>query len=222
MTDWPIKRFLAVIFTIQLVLWCLVALAAIGFEVPVLRQVIGLVYLSFIPGVVILRTLKLHQQGSVKTLLYSVGLSLATVMFGGVIINSVYPFFDILKPVSLMPLMISFTVLISALCIIAYARDKKFSAPTHVDVKGVLSPPVLFLLLIPLLSILGTQLVNFYQNNILLMVLFAIIALTVILIGFNRFIPRGLYPLAVFSIALSLLFYRTLFSQYISGFDIHL
>jgi uncharacterized membrane protein len=100
-------------------------------------------------------------------------------------------------------------------------RDKNFSDPAHIDIKEVLSPPVLFLCLIPFLSIFGTYLVNFHHDNIILMFLIVIIALIVILIGFDKFIPKNLYPLAVFVIAISLLFHRSLISMYIWGCDIN-
>ncbi len=221
MNDWPIKKFLVVVLALLGILWVFIGLEAIGIEIPLLRTIIGFVYLSLVPGVIILRIFKLHTLGSIETLLYSVGLSLATIMFTGALINAVYPFFGISKPISTLPLMITFTILTLTLCVIVYLRDKNFSASTYVDIKGLLSPPVLFLCLIPLLSMLGTQLVNFYDSNVLLMVLIGVIALTVLLIGFTKFIPSSLYPLAVFAMALSLLFYRSLISNYVTGFDTH-
>ena len=53
----------------------------IGINIPFLRDVLGFIYLTFIPGVIILRILKLHEIGSIESFLYSVGLSLATIMF---------------------------------------------------------------------------------------------------------------------------------------------
>jgi uncharacterized membrane protein len=100
-------------------------------------------------------------------------------------------------------------------------RDKDFSDPNYIDVKDILSPPALFLCLIPFLSIFGTYLVNFHHNNILLMFLIVIIALIAVLIGFDKFIPKNLYPVAVFVIAISLLFHRSLISMYLTGWDIH-
>ena len=53
--------------------------------------------------------------------------------------------------------------------------------------------------------------------------MFLIIILVIIafLIGFDKFIPKSLYPLAVFVIAISLLFHRTLITMYIVGWDVH-
>ena len=221
MNDWEIKKFLKVVLAIQLAVSSVIGLDAIGLHIPIIRQLIGFVYLSFIPGVIILRILKLHKLGNIETLLYSVGLSIATLMFTGLFMIIIYPLFGISGPISTTPLIITISVVVLILCVISYVRDKDFSAPRFIDIGAILSPPALFLCLIPFLSIFGTYLVNFHQTNILLMFLIVIIALTALLIGFNKFIPKNLYPLAVFAIAISLLFYRSLISMYISGYDIH-
>ena len=221
LNDLNIKSFLKVILAIQLAMLGVIGADAIGLQIPIIRQLISFIYLIFVPGIVILRILKLHKLGNIETLLYTVGLSIATLMFTGLFMNTVYPLIGISGPISITTLIITISVIVLILCILSYVRDKDFSAPNYIDIKEVLSPPVLFLCLVPFLSIFGTYLVNFHHNNILLMFLIIIIALIVVSIAFNKFIPKNLYPLAVFVIALSLLFYRTLISMYISGFDIH-
>ena len=221
MNDWEIKKFLKVVLAIQFALWGAIGLDAAGIQIPIIRQLIGFIYLTFIPGIIILRILKLHKLGSIETLLYTVGLSIAFLMFTGLLMNTIYPFFGISGPISLVPLIITISILILILCILSYVRDKNFSDPNYIDVKDVFSPPTLFLCLIPFLAVLGTYLVNFHQNNILLMFLIVIIALIVLLIAFDKFIPKNLYPLAVFVIAISLLFHNSLISMYIWGCDIN-
>ena len=221
MNDWEIRKFLTVILTIQLALWGAIGLDAICLQIPILRQFIGFIYLTFIPGILILRILKLHKLGNIETVLYTVGLSIATLMFAGLFMNTVYPLFGISRPISLVPLIITISVVVLILCILSYIRDKDFSDPSYIDTGEILSPPALFLCLLPFLSIFGTYLVNFYQTNILLMFLIVIIALIVILIAFDKFIPKNLYPLAVFVIAISLLYHASLISMYIWGWDIH-
>ena len=220
MNDWEIRKFLKVVFAIQFALWGVFGLDAIGLQIPILRQFIGFIYLTFIPGILILRILKLHKLGNIETLLYTVGLSIATLMFTGLFMNTVYPLFGISSPISITPLIITISILVLVLCIISYIRDKDFSEPSFIDVRDVLSPPALFLCLIPFLAIFGTYLVNFHRNNILLMFLIVIIALIVVLIAFDKFIPKNLYPLAVFIIAISLLYHRSLISMYLWGWDI--
>jgi len=214
MNDWEINKFLKVIFAVQLAMWGVISLYFIGLQLPILRQLIGFIYLIFIPGILILRILKLHKLGSIETLLYTVGLSIATLMFTGLFMNTVYPFFGISGPISITPLIITISILVLILCIISYVRDKDYSNPSFIDVGEILSPPVLFLCLIPFLAIFGTYLVNFQHDNILLMFLIIILALIAVLIGSDKFIPKNLYPLAVFIIAISLLYHSSLISMY--------
>jgi len=220
MNDWGIKFFLKVVLVVQLVMLGLTGLSTLGFEIPVLHQIVGFIYLSFIPGLIILRILRLHQLGSIRTLLYSVGLSLAFDMFLGFLINLLYPHIGIPRPISTLPLIITCAVVLGLLCFVAYIRDKGFSTPPHFNVHELLSPPVLFFILLPLLAIVGTQLVNSYANNALLLILIALIAVIGLVIMLTKFIHVRFYPLAVFSIALALLWHSSLISQYLTGWDI--
>ena len=222
MNDWEIKNFLKVVLAIQFAMWGAIGLDAIGLQIPLLRQLIGFIYLSFVPGIIILRILKLHKLGSIETLLYTVGLSIATLMLTGLLMNTVYPFFGIPGPISITPLIITISVVVLVLCVLCYIRDKDISDLNYIDIKNVLSPPALFLCLIPFLSIFGTYLVNFHHDNILLMFLIIIIALIVILIAFGKFIPKELYPLAVLMIAIALLWHKSLINMYLTGWsDVH-
>ncbi|MGA9048759.1 MAG: hypothetical protein WB588_07195, partial [Dehalococcoidia bacterium] len=72
--DWAIGKFLKTIFAILLIVLILAILGALGYDIPILRQIVAFVFLSFIPGLIILRILRLHRLGLAETLLYSVGL----------------------------------------------------------------------------------------------------------------------------------------------------
>ena len=221
MNDWEIKKFLKVVLAIQFGMWGAIGLDVVGLQIPIIRQFIGFIYLIFIPGILILRVLKLHKLGNIETLLYAVGLSIATLMFTGLFMNMVYPFFGISRVISITPLIITISILVLILCILSYIRDKDHPNPSFIDIGEILSPPVLFLCLIPFLGIFGTYLINFHYNNILLMILIIILALIAVLIGFDKIIPNNLYPLSVFIIAISLLYHRSLISMYLWGTDIH-
>jgi len=216
MNDWEIKKFLKVVLGIQLAMWGTIGLECLGLQIPLIRQFIGFIYLTFVPGFLILRILKLHKLEVINVILYTVGLSIAFLLFVGLFINTLYPYFGVSKPISLFPIMVTLTMAITVLCVLAYKIDKSFSNPvTHIDIKSLLSPPALFLMLLPFFAIFGTYLVNFYNNNVLLMILIPVIALIPILIAFDRFIPRKLYPLAIFVIAISLLYHNSLFSMHL-------
>jgi uncharacterized membrane protein len=220
MNDWEIRKFLTVILAIQLAMLSVIGVDATGLQIPIIRQFIGFIYLTFVPGILILRILKLHNLGNIETLLFTVGLSVAFVMFSGLFMNTVYPLFGISGPISLVLLIFTISVVVLVLCVLCYIRDMDVSDPRFINVGDILTPPTLFLCLIPFLAILGTYLVTFYQNSIVLMFLAIIIAIIPILIAFDNFIPKNLYPLAVFVIALSLLFHASLISMYIWGWDI--
>lgn len=220
MNDWGIKKFLIVVFSFQIFLLCLAALSGLGIEIPLVPQIIGFIYLTFLPGVVILRILRMHRLGSVVTLLYAVGLSVTFNMFLGFLINFVYPAIGIAHPISPIPLFTTWIIVLGLLCICAYLRDKNYSYSNAWRLADLLSPSVLFFILLPLLAIAGANAVNYYDNNIVLLVLLALIALIAIVIISTKIIPAHLYPLAVFSIALALLWHYSLISNHLTGYDI--
>ncbi len=221
MIDWEIKSFLKTILAIQVAMWVVVGLEAFGIHIPLVTELVGFIYLTFVPGIVILRALRLHKLGSVKTFLYSVGLSIATVMFGGLLTSAVGSVIEVSAPLSPLSLTLIFSIIVLGLCALSYLRDRDFVEPSHIEVRKILSPPVLFLGLLLSLSILGAFVLNHYQSNVLLLGVIAAIAVVVALIGFNRFIGKEYYPLAIFVFALIFLYYFQLSFPNFAGSDIH-
>ena len=106
-------------------------------------------------------------------------------------------------------------------CVLAYLRDKDYLESDNIFIKEYNFQTLLFLSLIPFLAILGSYLLNFYNINFVLMFLIILIALIPFLIAFDK-IPKKLYPLAVFVIALSLLYQNSLISNYLTGYDVQI
>ena len=75
LNDWEIGKFLKLVLAASLVTFI-----SIGLDIPVLREVSALVFLSFLPGVLILRVLRVHRISRIEFILYSVGLSLTFLM----------------------------------------------------------------------------------------------------------------------------------------------
>lgn len=222
MNDWGIKNFLKAVLPIHLLMWLLIGIDALGIHIQVLTEVTGFIYLTFIPGLLLLRVFKFHRLGSVRTLMFSVGLSVTFTMVIGLLVNIICPLIGISRPLSPLPLIIAFSVITLLLAFLSYVRDKDFSEPGYIEISKLLAPPVLFLFLLPLLSILGAFMARIYQTNILLLVMIGIIAVTVALAAFNRFVRKEFYPLAVFMIAAALLYYTQLSFTYLFGTDIQL
>lgn len=220
MSDWEMRKFIKIVVVIQLVTWGLVGSSVLGLEIPILTQIIGFIYVTFVPGMVLLRVFKIHRLCSIDTLLLSVGLSISFQMFIAALINALYPLIGISNPISAISLLATTSVVLSALTILSYLRDTDFAYHSLRNVAGVFSLRAFILCLLPCFSILGVYLVNFGDNNQLLMLLIALIAAVVVLIGFD-FILKELYPLAVLMIAISLLYHRSLISMYLTGYDIH-
>jgi len=219
--DWEIKKCLHLSLAVLLAMLGLVGLGGLGYDVLGLRQIIGFVFLTFIPGILILRILKIHNVGIIESLLYSVGLSLAFVMFSGLFMNFALPLIGISKPISILPIVTTLTIFIAILMAVAYMRDKGFSAPAQSKPFGALSSSLLFLILVFLLAILGALMVNFYHNSILLLIFIILVAGIVGLAAFGKFIDHRVYPLATAIIAICLLYQTTLLSPYLTGTDIH-
>jgi uncharacterized membrane protein len=216
LNDWEPKKFLRTMVAIQLMMVGSIGLDLMGMDIPILRQVVGFVYLTFVPGIILLRLLKIHRLGSVETVLLSTGLSISFLMFTGFFLNTILSFLRISSPLSFWHVLIFITGLVTLLSILSYKTDKFYldeSSPFKI------SRSALYLILLPTLSILGTYFINFQNNNIVLMILVILVALIPLLVVLNK-IPSELYPLALFVISLSLLFGYSLISMYLTGWDI--
>jgi uncharacterized membrane protein len=218
--DWEIKDCMRLSLAFLLANLVLIGLAALGFGIPVLRQIVGFIFLTFIPGILILRILRIHNISAIESLVYSVGLSLAFVMFTGLFANFTLPLIGIFNPISVFPLVATVAVFTLILGAVAYARDRSFSAgPRQFNIKEFLSLPYLLLFLLPLLAILGAHLVNLCQNNFLLLFFIIVVAGVVAAVAFDK-LPQKAYPLAIVLIGLSLLLHISLISSQLYGCDI--
>lgn len=218
MNDWEISKFLRFIMVLQVSILTLLVLDTLGVHIPILREFVAFFYLLLVPGMLLLRIMRLHKLGNIETLLYTIGLSVATLMFVGAFMDLVYPLFGISKPISLVPLITTLTLIVGLFTVLSYIRDKSFADADTIEIKHF-SFILIFLCLLPFLAVFGTYLMNFYNLNIVLIFLILIICLLIILVAFNK-IPKKYYPFTVFVVSLSLLFHVSLISTYITGWDI--
>ncbi len=220
MNDWPRKKMLITVLTLQFLVWALVGLDAAGVQIPLLRGLFASVYLLFVPGMLVLRALRLHQLGGVRTPLFAVGLSIATVMGTGLLMTTLYPLLGFERPLALVPVVMTEGVIITFLVALSYWRDRESTEAGVIDRCDVLTPSVLALCVLPFVSIFATYAMNAYGSNLLLLALIIIIAITAFWISTSASFPKEHYPLAVFVIAVALLYHATLISPYDWGWDI--
>lgn len=219
--SWKIRSLLILVLAIQLSMWGSIILDLMGLQIPLLRQLTGTIYLLFIPGILIFRLLELNKVSNIESILYIIGLSITFLMFTGLFINYFYSNLGIIKPISILPLIVTISSVILLLCILCYFKEQNCYSYSYIDTKEFFSSRLLFLLLIPFLAIYGAFLVNFYHNNSLIVIFIIFIAILTFSFGFIDLIPENLYPFAIFAISLSLLLHNSLISNYLWGCDIH-
>ena len=194
------------------------------FNVPILRPVLGFVFLTFVPGLLILHILKLNKLGLVEKIILSVGLSISFLMLFGFIANSVSLALGYRAPLSFFFLLVLFSGAAFVLAVVALIRNRNvplsFSNPRlTTKEKLLLILPSLF----PLLSIAGMYIMNLTANNALLMfLLFLIPAYVIFILFYRKKVPARLYPGLIYLTGISLILMVSLRSNHILGSDIHL
>ena len=206
------SKHFVVLMAFQVVTWF-----SVGLNVPVLRQIFGFLFLSFVPGLVILKALHVNRRSVIQIVLFSVGLSIAFVMLIGLLLNWVLPLIGLSAPLNTFNLVVAVTIsefLLLLTSRLSPSKDSLFTMPKFVPSKSLL-----LIVSVPLCSILGAILVDYYANNSLLLFTFVIICALFLLSSFGKLSPR-LYPLIIFSIALALLFQTSFSNHYLNGGDI--
>jgi len=215
-----LKNLLAVVLSIQIALWVLMGLNVLGISIPIVQPLIGFLYLTFVPGILVLAILRMRNLGIVETILYAVGLSLTVVLSIGLVLTIIFDALNILTPFSLITITSSVSFLVLLLCAFTYFSNRTHPKPLFNTKISVPLTPTLFLCIIPFLAVFSTYLVNTYNVGAGQLFLWSIIGVVVLLIAFDKVIPSTLYPLAVFVIAITLLFQQTLISMWLYGADI--
>lgn len=195
----------------------LVMYAAMVLNIAILRQIIVFVYLSFIPGFLLLKILKLKGFDVTETILFSVGLSMAFLMFFGLLISESY-LIGVSRPLSAIPLTIFLGFVTLTLCVVVYRQDlsKDFGLwDSYWNKLRELVPRSAIFVLPIALGVVG----GLFVNIPILLLLVVVICVLYALSARARLVPAQLYPLMIFTISLALLFHVVLTSKYIVGFD---
>jgi uncharacterized membrane protein len=220
MNDWPKQKCLLAVLLLQLFVWSSIIVDESFFPLPIIRPSLIFLMLTFIPGYLLLRCMRLHRLGAIESFLFAIGLSVFFLMFTGFLLNFLAPLFGFHTPITQVPLLVFITVLIMVLCIItAIWDDFGYQGKINFYGKDLHSPAVLVLFLLPFLTIIGTYLVNFRQNTVILWVVLVAVVIIFLLAGFEV-IPRKYFPLVVFIIGIVLVWHNSLISMYITGSDI--
>ncbi len=213
--DWKYREFLVVAFSSYFALIGAIGLDTLNISIPILRQLLALIFLLFIPGFIILRILKIHNLSTILNISLAVGLSISYIIFLGLFVNLFFPLIGITRPISLYPIIISITVSIFSMMYIAYIRDKNFSKNCKINLKQYFNPIYIVCFLLPILSIFGCYILTYYHNNVILILLIIVSSvIPVIALLRNNLNYNDLFALILLTVGLSLLFHNTLISLY--------
>ncbi len=221
MNDWKFKDFAFVIILIQVLMWIVGLISSNGTHIPIFNDIVTLLYLGFIPGILILRLLKLHDLGNTFTTLLSVGLSIISVILIGLFMNQVYPLIGINNPISNIPLLATLTVFNMVLLFAAFYEDKEYfhESSSKLSIRLITSNQFICLCILPLIAIIGPYTLQYYGNNSIQILLLILICVLVLAMAWG-YLKKEYYHIAIFAIAISLLYYSVLISNHIWGYDI--
>jgi uncharacterized membrane protein len=202
---------------------------AVALDILFARQIFGFLFLWILPGMLILNILLPKETigetiGLAEKFLLAAGLSCASVMFSGLAINSLYPLVSSNPPLSTYPVMIALNALMLLLIAICYLNDRNplFFSLNDLNSSSFEKLFLVFPATFALMSILGTQLMNYRGINHLLMALLFSIAAYVLLISLiHRRVPDRVYPAMIFLMSVSIVLILALRSNHIIGSDAH-
>jgi uncharacterized membrane protein len=203
---------------VQLALLAFVLFARLGYQFSLLRATVAVLYLTIVPGFLVLEVIGIDPEERTDYLLYAVGLSVVSFMFIGVVANFVLRALGVANPISELPVVFTTLTVTLALTGLYYRRDTGDGVSVSFDLDRLLSPPLLFVLLLPFLGIYGAYALQVYDTNVLLLILYAGIGL-VLLLAVYRYLPPRYYPLAIWMISISLLLQNTLVGNYLAWGD---
>ena len=115
------RKIVIMALSVQIAFLGTLGLHWVGLEIPILRQILGFSYLTFIPGILILGLLN-TEFSKLNTYLYGTGISIVFIMLIGLFNSLVLPFFGIPNPLSLEFLIITVATITIFLCFIIYKR----------------------------------------------------------------------------------------------------
>lgn len=194
---------------VTIMFWILLSAQWIGIPVPLVRQVVGFVFLTILPGALFLTLLGITPQLEARWLVYVVGTSLALLMALGLAIFILLTTLGFVRPFSLE----IFSVGVTALVLAFLLALNRYETPS-LEGSVRLNPSTLLFLQIPLWSILAINFLNGTGANRPLIILLLVLSILPILTVIGVFSTKVL-PLGVWTLALAVLFHKSLWSLYV-------
>lgn len=183
------------------------------FDLQPVRQFFGFAYLTFVPGFIAVNLLGLNELDWLGKSLFSIGLSVAFLILGGLFVNQFGVLLGIRQPMSLVPLILVLNVFSLVGAVLVYLRG----GPIRFFNSGFSKASLLvgFFICLPILSIFGASFVNSQGNSSILLLMIAVISVLFVIAIFSRkLIPQEIYPFVLIMIAVAILYHSSFISRY--------
>jgi uncharacterized membrane protein len=211
------RRVVLTVLALQALVLTVVGLDSFGLALPVVRPVVTVAYLTLVPGYLLLRLAGITDESRIETLLYSVGLSLISLMAVGVLANFALRRVGVARPVTEFPMVLSVGAFVVGLTWL-YADRVEEDRWITVDTAQLTSPTVLTFAMVPLAGVYGGLILTRFGNNYLLLALYAALLVVPVLVVAGR-IPNRLFPYVLWTMAFALLLQNTLSGHYMAWGD---
>ena len=155
-------------FILLLFIFQLLTIESIFFDYPILRVIFGFVYLSIIPGIVILLLLRIKD---IKSYLLTIPLSIVFVSVIGLIINQFSMFIGITEPISFYPMVLFLVLLTAIMTTILYVKQEFYVITLQCEEFSNLDKLVVILSITAVALIYSSVLLNGYNSNVLVRVI---------------------------------------------------
>ena len=188
------------------------------------RQIFGFLFLTIFPGTLICLILQVKKISLLDRILLSWGLSISFIMLSFLLLNTFFFMMNFDRPLSKKYILIFLNLTYFIFLIVYYIRGEKiaFTISSDFYLKKIEMVCLILSSLFPLLSIYGLYLINYEnQNYIILMLLFLISLDTILVSILFREHFNNAYIFTISSISISLLLLLSLRSNYIIGNDVN-
>jgi uncharacterized membrane protein len=196
---------------------------SIYWNIQIVRQVLGFLYLTFVPGIIILKFLGVENLSLADVSALSVGLSLAFLMFVGLLLNELFPLIGFLYPLSTNVLIPMLSLIITLLCVVYYFKPKKNDEGINIRLFLLDKLVLLILICLLILGVCGTLLMNVNSENLFLLLFFFLVPVvfSTVLILRQKF-RLDILPITLLITYIAILMTTWLTTGYIFGYDSHL
>jgi len=194
------------------------------FQAFYIRAFLAFLFIILVPGLLLMLILKIREVKFWEYLVYTIGLSIAFIMFAGLAVNWTLPALEITdNPLSLYPILLCFDIFLLVMGFFAYKRNKDLEYTPKLPKLDTLNRIFFIIpLIFPVLSILGALILNNFGPNYLTMIMLGGIAVYVfMLVLLRKRLNENIYPWALFLIGLSLLLMTSARGNYVTGSDMY-